>query len=311
MDADGPRASGALVLRTRLAEQVAELHTRAAQALTGDPEGVHRTRVASRRLRSALGTFRPLLDRQVTDPLRDELRWLGRALAPARDTEVVRLRLTALLDEEPAVEASARADAEARRRLEETLTGQAREAGVEADEALTSARFTDLVAALDRLVAEPPFAGKASSPAEDVLPRLVRRDWKRLRRALAAVPAAGDGAGAGTDEGAHDAAIHEVRKDAKRLRYAAESLVPLWGDEAESLVVAAKRLTTHLGERQDAVTSLQHVRRLADQADAAGESSAPWGALRAVELRRTADLDAALEELWTEVSDKRHRRFLG
>lgn len=307
MDADGPRASAALVLRTRLAEQVAELHTRAAQALTGDPEGVHRTRVAGRRLRSALGTFRPLLDREVTDPLRDDLRWLGRALAPARDTEVVRQRLSALLEEEPAVEASARATAEAQQRLEETLAGQAREAGVEAAEALTSARFTDLVAALDRVVAEPPFSVKASQPAEDVLPRLVRRDWKRLRRALAAVPAAGGG----PEQEAHDAAIHRVRKDAKRLRYAAESLVPLWGDEAERLVVAAKRLTTHLGDRQDAVTSLQHVRRLADEADAAGESSAPWGALRAVELRRTADLDAALEELWVEVADERHRRFLG
>ena len=53
------------------------------------PDAVHKARVATRRLRSALRTFRPLLDRTVTDPLRREVRWLTGALGAPRDAEVL------------------------------------------------------------------------------------------------------------------------------------------------------------------------------------------------------------------------------
>jgi CHAD domain-containing protein len=42
-----------------------------------EPDAVHQMRVATRRLRSALATYRPLLDRERTDPVRQELKWLG------------------------------------------------------------------------------------------------------------------------------------------------------------------------------------------------------------------------------------------
>ena len=63
-------------------------------------EGLHKARIACRRLRAALATYRPLLDREVTDPLRTEVEWLGRSLAEARDATVVRDRLRALIDAE-------------------------------------------------------------------------------------------------------------------------------------------------------------------------------------------------------------------
>ena len=52
-----------------------------------------------------------------------------------------------------------------------------------------------------------------------------------------------------------DAELHEVRKDAKRLRYAAEAVHTVWGKDAKRLAKAAKKLTSHLGERQDTVMS--------------------------------------------------------
>ena len=58
-----------------------------------DPEGVHKARVAARRLRSDLRTFRPYLDRDWADALRDEIGWLGRLLGPVRDAEVLAARL--------------------------------------------------------------------------------------------------------------------------------------------------------------------------------------------------------------------------
>ena len=58
-----------------------------------EPEDVHQARVATRRLRSDLRTFAPLLDREWLDGLRAELKWLGGELGPVRDAEVLRDRL--------------------------------------------------------------------------------------------------------------------------------------------------------------------------------------------------------------------------
>lgn len=57
------------------------------------PGSVHAMRVATRRLRSALATFRPLFLDDVTRPVRAHLRRLARELGAARDVEVLRGRL--------------------------------------------------------------------------------------------------------------------------------------------------------------------------------------------------------------------------
>lgn len=53
-----------------------------------DPEGVHQMRVAVRRLRSALGLFRPVLATEAHDRWTAELKWLLGELGPARDLDV-------------------------------------------------------------------------------------------------------------------------------------------------------------------------------------------------------------------------------
>ena len=63
--------------------------------LDADTEGVHQARVATRRLRSDLRTFRPLLDREWSQALREELGWIARILGEVRDGDVLRERLTA------------------------------------------------------------------------------------------------------------------------------------------------------------------------------------------------------------------------
>lgn len=59
----------------------------------GVPDSVHRMRVACRRLRSVLRSYRSVLDREVTDPVRAELQWLGGELGAERDHEVLLERL--------------------------------------------------------------------------------------------------------------------------------------------------------------------------------------------------------------------------
>ncbi|MGB8198188.1 MAG: CHAD domain-containing protein, partial [Pseudonocardiaceae bacterium] len=58
-----------------------------------DPEELHQMRVAVRRIRAMLKAARPLLDQAWADDLRAELGWLGRALGPVRDADVLIERL--------------------------------------------------------------------------------------------------------------------------------------------------------------------------------------------------------------------------
>jgi inorganic triphosphatase YgiF len=53
-----------------------------------EPESLHQMRVATRQLRAVLRAARPLLVPEWADSLRDELRWLGQLLGPARDLDV-------------------------------------------------------------------------------------------------------------------------------------------------------------------------------------------------------------------------------
>ncbi len=59
-----------------------------AAVLEGQIEGVHQMRVAFRRLRSGLKLFRPLIPREASAALVEEIRWLNNVLGPARDWDV-------------------------------------------------------------------------------------------------------------------------------------------------------------------------------------------------------------------------------
>jgi len=90
-------ASGATageVVRRAIAASVVRLTQHDAMMLLDtSPKGVHQARVATRRLRSDLRTFRPLLDREWASSLRDELGWLARVLGVVRDGDVMLERI--------------------------------------------------------------------------------------------------------------------------------------------------------------------------------------------------------------------------
>lgn len=281
----GPGSPVALIAHRRLAEQVAELVRRDGRIRPGRDGDVHQARVACRKLRSALATYRPLLDPEVTEPLRAELRWLGAALGSARDARVVRDRLTVLVGEEDDVVGPVQ------QRLEASYDEIRAAAVVEVAAMLESTRRRDLLVALQRLVSNPPWTDLAGESARDVVPGLVRQDWRRLRRRVEALDRAED----------RDRAFHDVRKAAKRLRYAAESLEPVWGGDAKRLGKAAQRITALLGERQDTVMSRADLVALSAGAVEAGESSLTYARLHAREQQRAGELDLAFEDAWRAV----------
>jgi CHAD domain-containing protein len=151
--------------------------------------------------------------------------------------------------------------------------------------ALDSDRYAALLRELDAFVQVPPYAEAAALPAAEQLPRLLERDLKRLRRRADAAAAAVE---AGAAE--RDPALHETRKAAKRVRYAAESAVPVFGKRAKSLAKRAEQVQEVLGEHQDTVVARTTLRELGAKAYLERENGFTFGRLHALEEARAARL---------------------
>ncbi len=217
------------------------------------PEGIHDLRVAMRRTRSLLRTFRPMLpDDSVTegDRLRGELRWAAGEVSAVRDLEVVHERL-----QDPG---SATASALARLDAHREKAGAT--AARQVESLLATDRYATLLGDLDSFVRHATWSGLPEETAQ----KLLRKDWRRLARRIALVDeAAGDEA--------REAALHEVRKAAKRLRYAAEALAPGLGGPAEELAARAELVQDALGTHRDTLLTRDLLRRLAADAESSGD----------------------------------------
>ncbi|HEX7405126.1 MAG TPA: CHAD domain-containing protein, partial [Candidatus Nanopelagicaceae bacterium] len=82
-------------------EQVQIIKEQAPQIRRGTLDSVHLMRIAVRRLRSVLATYRTLLDAEFVIHLREELKWLGLILGSQRDAEVMGQRIKELIATEP------------------------------------------------------------------------------------------------------------------------------------------------------------------------------------------------------------------
>nr|WSY54956.1 CYTH and CHAD domain-containing protein [Streptomyces sp. NBC_00886] len=253
-------------------------------------DSVHRMRVATRRLRSAFRSYGKVLDRQVTDPIGEELKWLAGELGVDRDHEVMTERLTTVLGELPRTLISGPIRTRLRTWANARRGGSRRRLiGV-----LDSKRYLALLDTLDAVVADPPLLKDAAGKPEKVIAKAVRKDFDKV---AALVEEAID-TPPGTD---CDLALHEARKKAKRTRYAAEAATPALGTPARDLAKSMKSLTSRLGEHQDSVMVRQVLRELSAVAHAAGESSFTYGVLYGREEQRAAEVETALPGAWKEI----------
>ncbi len=254
-----------------------------------EPDSVHKMRISIRRLRAVLRTYRQLLEPDVSAHLRSELQWLASTSGQARDAQVLHERLTHLLDDQPADLVVG----PVRQRIDEELQGDFEAGRAALTFALESDRFVRLVDALDDVLADPPLTPQAAKPANKTLPRLLDKTGRRLHRAVEAAT--------GTEGPERDTALHEVRKCAKQLRYAAEVAIPIRPKRAVRLSETAHDLQRILGAHHDSAVARDLLLRLAAEAHRRGESDLTYGRLHALEEDAAAELDARFARAWVDL----------
>ena len=203
-----------------------------------EPESLHQMRVATRKLRAVLRAARPMLIPEWADSLRDELRWLGRLLGPARDLDV---QLAYFREESASLDARDRrtltsfiVHLEAQRnKVQEVLLNE-----------LKSARYLDLIRRL-REAPHDPTALEYTVTLRD----LAKQEFTKLRNAIRQAGHTPD-----------NATIHDTRIKTKRARYAAELAESMVGKPATRFINKARTVQNILGMHQDAIQAEAHVR---------------------------------------------------
>jgi CHAD domain-containing protein len=288
----GDGASVEELLRHDLAAGTLRLFRHEAGVRLGeDPEAVHQARVATRRIRSTLRTFSKLLDKEWTDRLRGDLKWLADLLGEVRDADVMLERFSGHLEALPA------ADAKAGRRLLATLADQRDHARRRLLGAMAQEKYAVLLDDVVAAAAAPALLPGADRPAAEVMPPLVRKPWRRLRKAVRQ---------AGDDPA--DDQLHQIRIRAKRARYAAEAVEPVIGTPAEDFADAVADLQSVLGDHQDAVVGEAWLREAA--AASRRDVALVAGLLIAAERSSAADTRDRWPKVWKAANRKRLRAWL-
>ncbi len=246
--------------------QVARLHDAEGEVRASEPDGVHNMRVAVRRLRTVLVVYGSMFDQNLAESLTRELRWIGQTLAQSRDLEVIDDRLVAAMNDDPRL-----IGGDVPGHLVRPLVQAQEAARGQLIEALDSARSEALQHALSGLRAEPPGAARGVESDDPDVRRLAEATWSALRTRAAAA------ASASPVSPARDTALHELRKAAKRVRYALE-LVTRVDDQRRPedgrTLDALQDLQRVLGEHHDTVATRAWIRTHPPSAAESRESAA-------------------------------------
>lgn len=293
-----PRTPAGEVVRAYLAGQVQRLHALDPAVRADAPDAVHQMRVTSRRLRSALRTFRLVLDTARANRIRDELAWLARVLGGARDAEVMAAQLGVELGELPADLAGGPVGAAIAHHFASEHAAAHR---LVRDE-LKSPRYLALLDALDEMLAQPIETAAGLRKAKRTLPAEVSRSYRRLAAAVAAIER--------NPAGGRDAAIHEARKAAKRARYAAELAATALGKDARRFAVRLKEIQDLLGEHQDSVVARAELLRLREQLPASVGGLFALGVLYGQQRVRADRVEEQIPAAWKRLASPKHRAWL-
>lgn len=203
-----------------------------------DVECVHDFRVATRRTRAALGQLKRVFADEVTEQFKREFRWLQRRTGPLRDADVFAECLPAFRERLPD---DARVGIDA---LERQLDRRRARALKKARATLRSRRYAALRDEWSALLDEPEARAqgrRANEPVASLAARRIGRAFDRLVRKGSAI-----------DDASPAERLHDLRIDAKKLRYLLEFFAGLYPRrEIAPLVKSLKKLQEVLGDFND------------------------------------------------------------
>jgi CHAD domain-containing protein len=170
-------------------------------------------------------------------------------------------------------------------------------------DALGSHRYLALLDSLTTLGQQPPLRAKAGKAADKVMAKAVLKEFDRLAQRMA--PALDLPPGP-----ERDVALHEARKAAKKVRYAAEAARPTLGKPAKRLGKRVKAAQKVLGDHQDSVVARGTIRDLAVAAQTTNEAGFTWGVLYGGEQAVAHTRERELPTLWERASAPKLRKRL-
>jgi CHAD domain-containing protein len=216
-----------------------------------DPEFLHDLRVAVRRTRSVLAQAKGVLPGPVRDRFRAEFGWLGQESGPARDLDVY------VIEWDGYVAPLGPEDAAALGPVLEHIARQRRAAHGSLAKTLRSARYRTLMSSWGGwlLGADEDDDGEDADAGRPIAEIAATRTARAQRRLL------DRGRGITPASPAED--LHELRKDAKRLRYLLECFGSLYEAGArKAFVQRLKALQDNLGTHQDAEVHVSQLRAM-------------------------------------------------
>ncbi|WKD57299.1 CHAD domain protein [Corynebacterium capitovis DSM 44611] len=273
-------------------------------------DSVHQLRVSTREMRSLLETFEGILEGDQLGHLEAELKETAAVLGTARDAEVVEERFHALFDSDE----SGLIDDTAAAHIKNDMRAEYKQAHDLIVEMLDSDRFLTLLDDIDTLLANPPIAEAGAEGAEgaegdksseedsdsrEILVEHLAGGYKKLKKRHAKVLEHYRDTQLDLHE--RENYVHDVRKAAKKLRYAAVAAEGA-GLKSGKLAKACKALQSLLGDFQDAVTSRDRIEGIASRARDNGEDTFAYGMLYQRELDRGAEALKGYEAAVAEVA---------
>jgi CHAD domain-containing protein len=293
------RGSAAAAVLSYTEDQAAKLKALDPSVRRNEPDSVHQMRVTSRRLRSTLQSFGQVLRGADTKHLATELRWLGHVLGDDRDNEVLTEHIEAEIHQAPVELVMGPVAARVREHFA-PLSAQSRKAVLAA---LDSERYFALLDELDQILAAPPLGPDADRPAKEALAHAVARTYRRTGKRMRAADKAHPGEPA-------NVALHAARRAAKRSRYAAEAVAPVYGKQAKRYAKKMKKVQSTLGDHQDAVIARNTLRELGVRAHLEGENAFTYGLLYEHNSTAVRDSERRGRQAWKRASEPKYRRWL-
>lgn len=231
-------------IRKALCGRFDEMYVLKSKALKWkDPEGVHSMRVASRRLRSAIGDFAPYMNKRRLSSALKEIRTIADALGEVRDQDVALIALE---------EMSAEAPNDLSKTLHEFIDARKEvrdDARKELKEILVEDRLKDLKTNFDEALN---LATDAADPLSfaDMARAIVRDRLKDMEKLSSSFY-----------RPTEPAQLHEMRIAGKRLRYAIELFETCWGSQIARFAKQAARLQAALGTVHDCDVWIESFRK--------------------------------------------------